>query len=85
MSHSSNEVHLKKHMASASRMVAFQVAADSDSGFTAQAAGHSIFIQADSISELQRNADDAVLCHFGETNPQPKTMLHFDDEESRPA
>ena len=85
MSHSSDELQLKKHMAPSRRMVVFQVVPDSEAGFSARAIEHPIFIQGDTAAELKQNADDAVQCHFGNTNPQPRIMLHFDDQESRPA
>jgi len=72
-------------MTPSQRIVIFQVVPISEAGFSARAALHPIFIQGDTIDELRQNADDAVRCHFGNTRPQPKIMLHFDDEESRPA
>ena len=42
-------------------------------GYTAQALGHSIFTQADSIEELKEMVKDAVECHFDEKE-RPQTI-----------
>ena len=39
---------------------------DQDGGFNARAIGHSIFTQAESVDELRRQAEEAVLCHVGD-------------------
>ncbi len=83
MSNSSDELQLEEQMVPAQRIVVFQVAADSDSGFTAHAAGHSIFIQGESIDELERAGADAVLCYFGNTKPVPQFELRFENDNPR--
>ena len=47
--------------------IIFEVREDEvDGGFVAQALGHSIFTQADSMEELREMVKDAVRCHFGD-------------------
>ncbi|HDM77465.1 MAG TPA: 2-oxoisovalerate dehydrogenase, partial [Deltaproteobacteria bacterium] len=46
--------------------IIFLVEEDPEGGYTAQALGHSIFTQADSIEELKEMVKDAVECHFDE-------------------
>ena len=82
---SSDELQLEKHMVPAQRMIVFQVVPDSGAGFSARAAEHPIFIQGDTVAELEQNTDDAVRCHFGETEPPPRITFRFDNAESQPA
>ncbi len=85
MTHSSDELRLEEHMALAQRKVAFQVAVDSNSGFTAHATGHPIFVQGESIEQLNNAAADALLCHFGSTKPLPQFELRFDYDDAQQA
>ncbi len=52
-----------------------------EGGFTAQAVGHGIFTEADTMEELKEMVSDAVKCHF-EADALPKMIrLHFTKEE----
>ncbi|HUU92103.1 MAG TPA: 2-oxoisovalerate dehydrogenase E1 subunit beta [Phycisphaerae bacterium] len=44
--------------------IVFQVEEDPDGGFTARAAGASIFTEADTVEALRENIREAVCCHF---------------------
>jgi len=46
-----------------------------EGGYEAQAIGHSIFTQADTMEELEANVKDAVACHFGERKTLPTVRL----------
>jgi predicted RNase H-like HicB family nuclease len=48
--------------------IIFEVREDEvDGGFVAQALGHSIFTQAETVESLREMVKDAVRCHFGDT------------------
>lgn len=59
--------------------IIFEVTEDEvDGGYKAQALGHAIFMQADSLEELRSMVKDAVACHFGEHVERPGGIrLHF--------
>ena len=62
--------------------ILFQVEEDPDGGFTATAAGASIFTEADTIEELRENVRDAVICRFDNPAERPKIIrLHFVRDE----
>ena len=63
--------------------IIFEVREDEvDGGFVAQALGHSIFTQADTVDELRVMVKDAVRCHFGDAPERPKLIrLHFIRDE----
>ena len=44
----------------------FLVEEDPEGGYTARAAGESIFTQADDLESLRENIRDAVRCHFAD-------------------
>jgi hypothetical protein len=44
--------------------IIFSVEESPEGGFEAQALGHSIFTQADTVAELRAMVQDAVRCHF---------------------
>ena len=46
--------------------IIFSVQESPEGGYGAPALGHSIFTQADTMDELERNVREAVRCHFGE-------------------
>lgn len=46
-----------------------------EGGYEAEAIGHSIFTQADTMEELEANVKDAVACHFAEGEPLPTIRL----------
>jgi len=61
--------------------VIFVVEEAPEGGYLARALGESIFIEADSLSELQVNARDAVRCHFNPDNLPRMIRFHFVREE----
>ena len=61
--------------------VIFVVRESSEGGFEAQAVGHSIFTEADTLEELRRHVQDAVQCHFPEESRPRIIRLHFVREE----
>ncbi|KPJ54262.1 MAG: 2-oxoisovalerate dehydrogenase [Planctomycetes bacterium DG_58] len=52
-----------------------------EGGYTAQAAGASIFTEADTLDELRDGIRDAVRCHFDESERPRVIRLHFVSEE----
>ena len=44
--------------------IVFLVEEADEGGFTARAAGDSIFTEADTLEELRKNVREAVECHF---------------------
>jgi hypothetical protein len=46
-----------------------------EGGYEAQAIGHSIFTQADTMEELEANVKEAVACHFAERKTLPTVRL----------
>jgi len=54
---------------------------ETDDGYVAQALGHSIFTQADSIEELREMVKDAVKCHFDEEERPRIIRLHIVRQE----
>lgn len=61
--------------------ILFLVEEADEGGFTAHAANHSIFTEADTLDELRRNVREAVDCHF-EDGQSPKVIrLHIIREE----
>ena len=54
---------------------------ETDDGYIAQALGHSIFTQADSIEELREMVKDAVECHFDEEERPRIIRLHIVRQE----
>jgi hypothetical protein len=61
--------------------IIFTVEESPEGGYEAQALGHPIFTQADSLEELKAEVQDAVRCHFDE-NVRPKLIrLHFVKDE----
>jgi len=60
----------------------FLVEEDPEGGYTARAAGESIFTQADDLESLRENIRDAVLCHFADGQTRPRVIhLHFVRDE----
>jgi predicted type IV restriction endonuclease len=60
--------------------IIFVVNESDEGGYEAQALGHSIFTEADSIDELKDNIREAIHCHFDENAPK-LVRLHFIREE----
>jgi len=65
--------------------VIFSVREAPEGGFEAEALGHAIFTEADSLEELRKNIRDAVRCHFEEGLAPRVLRLHFVREEVLPA
>lgn len=60
--------------------IIFVVNESNEGGYEAQALGHSIFTEANSIEELKDNIREAIHCHFDENAPK-LVRLHFIREE----
>lgn len=56
-----------------------------EGGYTARAAGLSIFTEADTLDELRRNIREAVDCHFDDGQAPKLIRLHLVREEILPA
>jgi predicted alpha/beta hydrolase len=56
--------------------IVFSVVKSPQGGYEAQALGHSIRSQAESMKELHSALRDAVSCHFGE-GARPVTQLRL--------
>ncbi len=54
---------------------------ETDEGYVAQALGHSIYTQADSLDELKEMVKDAVECHFDEGERPRIIRLHIVKQE----
>jgi predicted RNase H-like HicB family nuclease len=63
--------------------IIFEVREDeADGGFIAQALGHGIHTQGETLEELRENVREAVDCHFDDTMDAPKMIrLHFVRDE----
>jgi hypothetical protein len=61
--------------------IIFQVQDDIDGGFVAEALGHPIVTQADSMEELKNMIRDAVRCHFDEGARPSVIRLHMVKDE----
>lgn len=57
--------------------IVFVVEESAEGGYSARAAGASIFVEADDLAELQSRLGDAIDCHF-EADAVPQLIrLHF--------
>jgi len=61
--------------------IIFIVEEDPEEGYTAQALGHSIFTEGETLQELKENIKDALKCHFEETEMPLLVRLHIVREE----
>ena len=61
--------------------IVFLVESAPEGGYIARALGHSIFTEADSLPELRRNVQDAVHCHFDESDKPKVIRLHIVQDE----
>ena len=61
--------------------IIFQIEEAVEGGYTAQALGHAIFTEAESLDELRENVRDAVRCHFDEGVGPKLIRLHFVRDE----
>jgi hypothetical protein len=65
--------------------IIFLVEEAPEGGYTARAAGHSIFTEADTLDDLRRNVREAVECHFDNGQAPQVIRLHIVREEILPA
>jgi predicted RNase H-like HicB family nuclease len=65
--------------------VIFLVEESPEGGYTARAAGHSIFTEGDTLDELRNNIREAVDCHFDDGQAPKVIRLHIVREEILPA
>jgi len=63
----------------------FLVEETPEGGYTARAAEHSIFSEADTLDDLRRNIREAVECHFDDGQAPQLIRLHIVREEILPA
>lgn len=62
--------------------IIFLIEDEPEGGYNAQALGHSIFTQGETVEEIKKNILDAMHCHFDDTEDNPKIIrLHFVKEE----
>jgi predicted RNase H-like HicB family nuclease len=61
--------------------ILFTVEEAAEGGFTAQAVGHSIFTEADTLEELRQNVREAVECHFDDGKAPKLIRLHIVRDE----
>ena len=59
----------------------FLIEEDIEGGFVANAVGHGVFTQADSLEELRDAVREAVRCHFDEAERPKLIRLHFVRDE----
>lgn len=64
--------------------IIFLVEPDPEGGYSAQALGHSIFTEADTWDELKLAVQDAVRCHFDESERPAMVRLHVVQDEVVP-
>ena len=61
--------------------IIFTVEEAPEGGFIARALGHSIFTEAENMSDLHERVKEAVHCHFEEQERPKLIRLHFLQEE----
>lgn len=67
------------------REIIFLVEESPEGGYEARALDHSIYTEADTYEELKGMVQDAVRCHFEETERPHLIRLHLVKEEVVPA
>jgi len=65
--------------------IIFLVEEGVEGGFTAKALDHAIFTEAETLEDLKAMTQDAVRCHFNETDKPPIIRLHIVKDEVIPA
>ena len=65
--------------------IIFAVEESPEGGYEAKALGHPIYTQANSLEELKGMVQDAVRCHFDETERPSLIRLHVVSDEVIPA
>lgn len=61
--------------------IIFQVDEAPEGGYSAQALGHAIFTEAETLEELRTMVRDAVRCHFDEGHGPRVIRLHYVRDE----
>ena len=61
--------------------IIFLVEEDPEGGYTAQALGHSIFTEGETLAEVRENVKDALKCHFDEIDRPLFVRLHIVKED----
>ena len=61
--------------------IIFSVQESPEGGFEAQALGHDVFTQGETLEELREMVRDAVKCHFDEGSAPSVIRLHFVKDE----
>jgi hypothetical protein len=61
--------------------IIFLVEEAAEGGFIAQALGHAIFTEAESLDELRASVREAVACHFDDGQSPQLIRLHFVRDE----
>jgi len=62
--------------------IIFEIYESPEGGFEARALGHSIFTEAETLTELRKNVREAVRCHFFDAEAAPNIIrLHFVRDE----
>ncbi len=64
--------------------IIFTVEEDPEGGFVAEALGHAIVTQGDTMEDLRRMVQDAVRCHFEPSERPGVIRLHILKEEVLP-
>ena len=64
--------------------IIFAVEEDPEGGYVAEALGHAIVTQGETLEELRRMVRDAVRCHFDAEARPAVIRLHFLKEEVLP-
>jgi len=65
----------------AEKEIIFTVEEAPEGGYEAQALGHSIFTEAETLDGLREMVRDAVKCHFPETERPRVIRLHWVKDE----
>jgi len=61
--------------------IIFSVQESPEGGYEAQALGHDIFTQGETLEELREMVRDAVKCHFDDSSAPRIIRLHFVKDE----
>ncbi len=61
--------------------IIFVVESSDEGGYTAQALGHSIHTEGETLDELKENIKEAVKCHFDEKDRPRIARLHMVKDE----
>jgi hypothetical protein len=64
--------------------IIFTVSESPEGGYEAQALGHAIFTQGDTLEELRTMVQDAVRCHFDDADRPHMIRLHLVKDEVIP-